>query len=86
MSERQSVTLDADDIDHLTIRRRRGQDFDCDLARVYIRRCFGVYPETHKANMRLAADYSAIAEADERELYDTLVAIRTVLMRSAGLA
>ncbi|MBR5427832.1 MAG: hypothetical protein IK118_05745 [Clostridia bacterium] len=86
MPERQSVTLDVDDIDHLTIRRRRGQDFDCGLARVYIRRSFGVYPETHKANPRLAADYSAIEEAGEQELYDTLVAIRTVLMRSVGLA
>ena len=86
MADRQSITLDVDDIDHLTIRRRRGQAFDCGLARTYIRRCFGVYPETHAANPRLAADYSEIEEAGERELYDTLVAIRTVLMRSVGLA
>ena len=86
MPDRQSVTLDVDDIDHLTVHRRRGQSFDCDLARVYIRRCFGVYPAAREANPRLAERYELIAGADEQELYDTLIGIRTILMRGIGLA
>lgn len=86
MKERQSITLDVDDIDHLTIRRRRGQSFDCGLARTYIRRCFGVYENTREAAPRLAAHYELIAEAGEQELYDTLIRIRTILMQSIGLA
>lgn len=71
---RSEVFKEIDDIDHLTIRLRRGEYFDRDTALKMIKRCRAYY--------EIAPQTLISAESSDRELHDELVYIRTVLFET----
>lgn len=77
--ERCSVFLDVDIIDHLTKASRDGKGFDKRRA-VELIRSYNEYYGLENAGLSVDPVY-VTEEADEKELYDSLIAVREHIMK-----
>lgn len=85
--EHKRIYNEIDEIDHLTLRRRKGETFSPERAAALIRRYRALDPDV-AATLALSdeeAREDRLAAADQQTLYDLLVSIRTVLMHKSGL-
>lgn len=86
-AEHKRIYNEIDEIDHLTLRRRKGGEFSPQEAARLIRRYRALDADVKKA-LGLsdeAAAFETLAAADGQTLYDLLVTVRTVLMQKSGL-
>lgn len=75
------LTLQADEIDHLTIRytdfgEKLNKDKACEMIHFYV----SVYDSVSAALKNENTCFSSLYEKNEKELYDMLVIIRTILL------
>lgn len=75
------LTLQADEIDHLTIRytdfgEHLNKPKACDMIHFYV----SAYDEVSHRLKEIKTDYSSLSDKTESELYDILVVIRNVLL------
>lgn len=81
---RQTYTLQADEIDHLTIRYTDfGEKLNRKKAVEMIKFYHAVYPQAASALGGTDVSYDGLEAKDEKELYNLLVIIRTVLLNLA---
>ena len=76
-----AIYKEVDEIDHLTIRCRRGEPMDRKTAAAMIRRYTACFADVTTAFAGRDTSLPALEALDDRTLYDWLVEIRTVLMR-----
>jgi hypothetical protein len=76
-----AIYKEVDEIDHLTIRCRRGEPMDRKTAAAMIKRYTACFADVKEAFANRDTSLRAVEALDDRTLYDWLVEIRTVLMR-----
>jgi len=76
-----AVYKEVDEIDHLTIRYRRGEPLDRKTAVAMIKRYTACFDDIKAAFADRDTSLAALEATDDRTLHDWLVEIRTVLMR-----
>ncbi|MBQ6421523.1 MAG: hypothetical protein IJK02_10655 [Clostridia bacterium] len=77
--DKYTIYKETDEVDHLTIRVRKGEALDRALAIKMIKRYTGTYPAVAAALPGLDTSLPALEAKDDRELYDLLIVIRTAL-------
>ena len=86
-SEHKRIFNEIDEIDHLTLRRRKGGEMPPAEAARLIRRYRALDADVAAALAlpEEAAAFEALSAADQQTLFELLVRTRTVLMKKAGL-
>lgn len=80
MVDKYEIFKETDEVDHLTVRVRKGEKLDRKAAIAMIKRYPAVYAAVRAALPGLDTDTAALERKSDRELYELLIAIRTALM------